>query len=574
MPELDQDSPDSPRLHTQIAALSRRFTELSGHVDAIAGGSRVLVKEALEELGIAVEELEVLAEEMHLQNAELAATRLELEAESQRYQDLFELCPDAYVVTDRHGIILEANPAAQELAGPSRVVRGAPLFVFVHRDDRRLLLTALHEAGDRESAVAFDARFEPMAGRPFHASVTLRGTADKASGNRVLRWVIRDISDRVGAEAALTESEELFRLIAENASDVVLAADADHRVTFISPAVTSLLCVDPADVVGTDIIQWIHPRDRAAWEMLRANVAASGMTETFSVRVVRGKAPPATVECRIGRFHRGDQVDADDLTAGTWAAMRDVTERERARAELQTALTREQDLVESLREADATKDAFLLAVSHDVRNPVAAIAAGSETLLSHWDDLSEPDAKDLVGAVRRNAERLVRILANLLDVERLAGGALAASRTEVDLGELVERAAQQCEVPAERWVLEVLDPPARAAVDGGLVERIVDNLLRNAHKFAPEGTIVAVRVEATAGGGARLTVDDEGPGVPDDQKSTIFAAFTRADAEPRSGLGLGLYLVRRFAELHGGRAWVEDRPGGGASFRIELPPPE
>src|SRR5205085_12483000 len=101
---------------------------------------------------------------------------------------------------------------------------------------------------------------------------------------------------------------------------------------------------------------------------------------------------------------------------------------------------------------------------------------------------------------------------------------------------------------------------------------IVENLLVNASKYTPTGSPVCIRVNAVDGG-AMISVDDEGPGVPDDVKEAIFQPFRQAE-RGSAGAGIGLSLVSKFAELHGGRAWVEDRPGGGACFRVFLAAPE
>jgi two-component system sensor histidine kinase KdpD len=112
--------------------------------------------------------------------------------------------------------------------------------------------------------------------------------------------------------------------------------------------------------------------------------------------------------------------------------------------------------------------------------------------------------------------------------------------------------------------------PVVADLDVGLTSRIIDNLLGNAAHHTPAGT--AVRVQIAAGGeDLVLTVADRGPGVPDDAKESVFEAFERHGGRETSGLGLGLFIVRRFAELQGGRAWVEDAPGGGAAFKVTLP---
>jgi len=110
-----------------------------------------------------------------------------------------------------------------------------------------------------------------------------------------------------------------------------------------------------------------------------------------------------------------------------------------------------------------------------------------------------------------------------------------------------------------------------ASVDAPKVERMLENLLSNAARHTPAGGGIWLRVERTDGG-FLLAVEDEGPGVPDALKESVFEAFRRGpDADATSGSGIGLSLVARFAELHGGRAWVQDRPGGGASFRVVLP---
>jgi signal transduction histidine kinase len=110
------------------------------------------------------------------------------------------------------------------------------------------------------------------------------------------------------------------------------------------------------------------------------------------------------------------------------------------------------------------------------------------------------------------------------------------------------------------------------SVDRGKVERMIENLLVNAAKYTPTASPVCIRVNAVDGG-AVISVEDEGPGVPDELKETIFQPFRQAE-KGSAGAGIGLSLVAKFAELHGGRAWVEDRPGGGASFRIFLAAPE
>ena len=144
-------------------------------------------------------------------------------------------------------------------------------------------------------------------------------------------------------------------------------------------------------------------------------------------------------------------------------------------------------------------------------------------------------------------------------------------REATDLGALARDVIRHVEGLRGR-VVHIEAPSVMAELDPGKVERIVENLLANAVRHTPPGTPIWVRVRAEEGG-ALICVEDVGPGVPEDQRATIFEPFRQGgvgDAH-RPGVGVGLSLVARFAELHGGRAWVEDRPGGGASFRVLLP---
>jgi two-component system sensor histidine kinase KdpD len=160
---------------------------------------------------------------------------------------------------------------------------------------------------------------------------------------------------------------------------------------------------------------------------------------------------------------------------------------------------------------------------------------------------------------------------NLLDMDRLARGIVTPQLEPTDVGSLVRRVAEESElVPRDRLVAE-LDTVVQA-VDIAEVERIVENLLANAVRHAPATTTIWIHVHP-APDGVVIAVEDDGHGVPDELRETIFEPFRQGPDAPvhSPGVGVGLTLVRRFAELMGGRAWVQGREGGGASFRVFLP---
>lgn len=241
--------------------------------------------------------------------------------------------------------------------------------------------------------------------------------------------------------------------------------------------------------------------------------------------------------------------------------LREVAEREAEVAD------RETEAAQQLRVADQMKNTFLAAASHDLANPVMVVRGFAHTLGRRWEALPAEDRVRMLAHIERASERLARLLMGLLDVQRLTSGTIQAERERTELTALARRIVSEQE-PGEHPVA-VEGEDVTANVDPGQVERIVENLVRNAIKYTPEGTPIRVSFDR-APDGVILTDDDEGPGVPDELKEPIFEMFRRGEVGSQSGMGVGLHLVSQFAKLHGGRAWVEDRPGGGARFRALL----
>jgi PAS domain S-box-containing protein len=237
------------------------------------------------------------------------------------------------------------------------------------------------------------------------------------------------------------------------------------------------------------------------------------------------------------------------------------------------ALEREQEATQRLLALDRMKNTFLDAVSHELRTPLAAIVGIGLTLEHKADNLAEADRSDLYTRLVANARKLDRLLNDLLDLDRLTHGIVAPKRRPTDVAALAARIADD-------WALlngrrpQVVAQPVTVSLDPGKVERIIENLLANADRHTPPDTPVWVRVEHPPGGdGVLLAVEDAGAGVPAELRDSVFEPFRQGPETPAHapGVGIGLTLVARFAELHGGRAWVEERPGGGSSFRVLIP---
>ena len=237
---------------------------------------------------------------------------------------------------------------------------------------------------------------------------------------------------------------------------------------------------------------------------------------------------------------------------------------------LTSAFDSEQQTSERLRFLDGLKDTLLQTVSHDLRNPIWAVQLMTDILAADADGtqpLSTEARSAVIEKVARNARQMARLLADILDSDPMR--TIDEHRNLCDVGEIVSRVMATVDLGRDH-PLEIDIAPGSVAVDPVHLERIVENLLNNARQHVAAGVPIWVRATRRHDG-MILSVEDAGTGVPAELTATIFEPFRRGRTSSVEGLGLGLSLVSRFAQLHGGRAWIETREGGGASFRVFLP---
>jgi PAS domain S-box-containing protein len=385
-------------------------------------------------------------------------------------------------------------------------------------------------------------------------------------------------------ERRLVEVEASLQALLERLPGVVyaLSPEAPNSVLYVSPQIQTLVGVPVADCIG-DPELWdrlVHPEDleRVAAACERTNQTGEPFSDDYRMCTADGRVrwvhdEAVLVRAGDGRplFWQGilTNITASHLTAERLAEALD--REQEAAQQLTAALERERAAAEHLRAVDEMKTTFLQAVSHDLRTPLTTILGIALTLEHRGAGLPAGDLTDLLARLSGNARKLDRLLGDLLDLDRLARGTLTPRRQLIDLSALIHRVVEDAVVRDEHPVM-VDAPPLRLAADGPKLERIIENLLLNAAKHTPAGTTIWVRLEAQDDG-VLLMVEDEGPGIPAQLREQVFQPFHqgRNVADHAPGSGIGLALVAQFASLHGGRAWVQDRFGGGASFRVSLP---
>jgi two-component system sensor histidine kinase KdpD len=235
-------------------------------------------------------------------------------------------------------------------------------------------------------------------------------------------------------------------------------------------------------------------------------------------------------------------------------------------------LADEAQAVEVRMEAERLRNSLLSSVSHDLRTPLATIIGAATTLLEQGERLDTATRRDLLDSVREEADRLNRLVQNLLQMTRLESGEVALRKQWHSIEEVIGAALRRLDkrLAGRRITTRVLPDLPLVPMDDVLIEQVLVNLLDNAIKYTPPGSPLDIVATATEEA-VTVEVADRGPGVPPGQEEKIFDKFYRARSDDGRGAGLGLAICRGVVRAHGGRIWAQNLPGGGVSFLFTLP---
>jgi PAS domain S-box-containing protein len=441
--------------------------------------------------------------------------------------------------------------------------RVAELF---HQDDQQRCLQALRQTAETGARLHFEGRFHrrsDQAVRWIELTGILQSAAE-GSPTRVL-GTAADITDRKHAEEELRAGEERYRTLFESMDEgfsiIEIIRDAtgraiDYRFLETNPAFEKHTGLQHA--VGRTMRE-LAPRHEDYWFRTYGEVAASGQAVRFEN------------EARaLGRWF---DVYATPLGAGHAGKVAlffsDITERRRSEEDLRR-------LAEELAESDRRKTEFLATLAHELRNPLAPISNGLQLLrVADADPAAKERARSMM---ERQLRHLVRLVDDLLDIARISSGKVELKKEQADL-EAVLASAVESSMPllnAARHQLDVrmAEPGLLVIADTTRLAQVVSNLLNNAAKYTPDGG----RIELVArrdGSDVVISVTDSGIGIAADSLPLVFEMFTqvgRNRERSQGGLGIGLALVRRLVELHGGTVTAESAGvGRGSTFTVRLP---
>jgi len=547
--ELDRTK---ERLRTVIEQYETSQEEMKAANEELQSTNEEL-RSTLEELETSKEELQSMNEELQTVNQE---NRHKVEELSQLTSDLNNLMAATDIATlflDRELRILRVTPRASQLFHIRNRDRGRPL-----TDLRRLVA---YEQLEEDARTVFDT-LTPVQrevrgedGDWYLARVLpYRSATDHIQGIVITLVEITQLKD---AELALRDSEERFRALVTASAQIVWTTDAAGQVVDDSPSWRAFTGQTVKEWLGEGWADAVHPDDRAAildnWHRCTA------------------EEQPLDTEFRLQHASGGWR-----WTHVRAVPLRDGAGRVRGWVGMNADITERKCIEETLLAEDRRKDEFLATLGHELRNPLAPLRTAMELFKELLP--ADPDLRRLSAMIERQVEHLTRLVDDLLDVARIKSGRIELKRSHTDLRDLVRAAISDLygsiEAAGHRLSTDQAGLPLYVDADEVRLVQVFTNLLHNAIKYTPAGGDIAVTTRRDHGD-AVVTIRDSGIGIAPEMLTQIFDLFAQGARDPErapSGLGLGLTLVRRLVEMHGGSVTAHSEgPGKGTEMVVRLP---
>jgi PAS domain S-box-containing protein len=485
-------------------------------------------------------EVGVLAREFSRIAGEVRDKTAALEREVAERRRMFETSLDLILVVDRKGTFLRVSPSSKAILGyqpEEMALRSAAEFIYPEdlestRNEMRMARRGRHIRN-------FETRYLRKDGN----IVTLAWTGVWSEPEQQHFFIGRDMTEQKLAQ-------DMFRLAVEACSNGMVMFDSSDRIVLVNTEVERQfgyardeLIGKPAGLLLPDGLKNTRSSDG------KPGAARPGEQNGHDLLGIRKDGTKFPIELGINPIPMRERLLV-------LAVIVDISERRRN---------------------DRLKDEFVSTVSHELRTPLTSIA-GSLGLLAGGaaGPLAEPTMR-LLKIAHKNSERLVRLINDILDIEKIESGKIVFDLKRVDVTSLVEQAVEANRGFAEGFGVRVRfdgsPTPVFVRADSDRLVQVVTNLLSNAVKFSPRGEEVTVAIAHDAQS-VRILVCDRGPGIPDDFKPRIFEKFAQADAtdaRQKGGTGLGLSIVKQIVALLGGAVGFEAAPGGGTVFHVALP---
>ena len=519
-----------------------------------------------EEIGLLVEVSSDLAFALHSIELEEKHKRAEeaLVDEATRRRILVEQSSDGIVILDQNGKVYEANQRFAEMLGYSPE-ETAQLHVWdwdTQWTHEQLLemLGSVDAAGDH-----FQTYHRRKDGTVYDVEISTNGAI--IAGQKLVFCVCRDITERKQAEETLREahqelgqSEQKYRGLVENMNDGYLVAQ-NQRVVFANQRATEMVGYAPEDGIGRLFQEFLAPEVvKEVVERYERRLRGETIPQQYETTLLRKDGTKLPVELGI-------MLMTYEGSPAISILLRNITERKQAEEKARE--------LQALRELDRLRSGLLANVSHELRTPLTSIKGFATTLLRSDVKWSEEEQRDFLQSIDQETERLTRLISDLLDMSRIEAEGLKLEKHNYQISEILDSASSTLASLTEHHQLQVIVPPGLPSVfvDQMRIGQVLTNLVGNATKYSSEGSPITIEAQL-AGDQINVSVTDKGEGISAKFLDRVFDRFYQAEsivAGRKSGTGLGLSICRGIVEAHGGRIWVESKPGEGSKFSFSLP---
>lgn len=490
----------------------------------------------------------------------------------ERFREVFEEAAIGMATMTLTGMVVRANKALGALVGQDvRNLVGVAYARLAEAEDHATIAAALHDAQHEGGRVVrFEHRVLVDVKEPRWLLATVAPIRDSRGRALYLFLQAQDVTAQRAAEEALRQSEERFRLLVEAVQDyAIFMLDPDGHVASWNAGAERIKGYTAGDIIGEHFRRFYPPEkqlERHPEHELELALR-DGHYEEEGWRVRKdGSRFWASVLITAVHDREGRHIGFAKVTRDIDERRTMLLDREAAAAALSSANAGLQSANERLAQEAADQAQFLAVTAHEIRSPIGVLTGAAKLLSAHWSDLEDGERDDLLHSMSAGAERLQRLLNDLLTASRLESKAILLERKYLDVGELLTRVVAATRASAPHAQIELaVSGSLRVYADAGRLSQAVDNLVGNAVVHgSPPVTVAASRV----GDIVEIVVRDAGGGVAPEIRPRLFERF--ATGSSRSGTGLGLFIVRELARAHGGDAWYRT-DNGISEFVVALP---
>ncbi|MGI0494327.1 PAS domain-containing sensor histidine kinase [Alkalinema pantanalense CENA528] len=495
-------------------------------------------------------------------------TELALQQYIEAIQDLYNNAPCGYHSVDANGTVVMLNDTELNMLGYSR-------YEVIDRKKFTELLAPESIADWLESFELLkqrgwikDAEFwmQRKDGSTFPVLINATAIFDDDGNYAMSRSTLLDLQARKLADQKLQEREAQYRAIVEDQTELICRFRPDGTLTFVNQAYCRYFNQDAADLLNQSFIPLIPPEDQTRWTQQLTQLSPDCPMVQSEHRVILPSG-----EIRWQQWTDRAIFDEAGQIIEIQAVGRDISDR---------------------RELDRLKDEFVSIVSHELRTPLTAIAGALDLLASGKLSLQCEEAKQMLTIAASNTDRLVRMINDVLDMERIKSGEIAMNRQPCNIEEIVQQSIAVMQTMAQQAgiQLRVSSMSAMVLADRDRLIQVLINLLSNAIKFSDRGSTVWIGIERIESANKLLsqdstnyspldfpalliTVQDEGRGIPEEKQQTIFEPFQQIDASDsrqKGGTGLGLTICRSILSQHDLPFWLDSAIGVGSRFSFAI----